>query len=256
MTMSTANAALVHEYLFDTDASDSVGTANGTLEGTASVVGSKLVLTGGGAGNSYVALPGGIASAASAGGAAGEISIETYLNLASTGDWRVIFSFGNSGPDAMDGNGSDGDYWQLIPHAGVGGNPFRSTTHIAANSETPADAPTMVTGESVHLVNVLNATANTNELYVNGALLGTSALQAGFDPSVYGTVGDTQNWLGRSQWGDDSLDASYEDFRIYDHALDQAEVTAAYLAAIPEPATLALLATASIAMFVRRRIVS
>jgi hypothetical protein len=39
---------------------------------------------------------------------------------------------------------------------------------------------------------------------------------------------DDNNWLGRSQWNDPLFDGLYNEFRIYSHALDQAEVTASF----------------------------
>lgn len=260
LVSNVANATLpVHQYTFnDGTANDSVGTAHGTLVGTASISNADngtLVLTGGGAGNSYVDLPDGIASAASAGGVAGEITSEAWVNINSNSNWAVIFSFGNSGPDVEDNNGDDGDYWQLIPQNGAGApNALRTTTHASAGAETFADdtvnGSPLATGSLQHVVNVLNVGADTNELYVNGVLVGSSAIQPGFDPNTYGGVGDTQNWLGRSQWGDPSLDASYDEFRIYDHALSAEQVRVNFNegpTAIPEPASLVLFAALCVA---------
>lgn len=245
-----AYANLVHRYTFnDKTAADSVGTADGTLMGTAAVSfaeNGSLNLTGGGAGNSFVDLPDGIASAASVGGVNGEITTEAWVNVNANANWAVIFSFGNSGPGVEDNDGSDGDYWQLIPQNGSGApNALRTTTHrydtgSMQGAETFADdgvnnSP-LATGSLQHVVNVLNKTNNTNELYVNGVLVGTSALQDGFDPNTYGTIGDTQNWLGRSQWGDPSFNGSYDEFCIYDHALTAQEVMDDFNAG-PDPAS-------------------
>lgn len=243
-----SHAALVHRYTFnDGTANDSVGTADGTLVGTAGIGGfGFLNLTGGGPGDSYLDLPDGIASAASAGGIDGEISTEAWVEINSNTDWAVIFSFGNSGPGVEDNDGSDGDYWQLIPQSG-GTGPFRSTTHIAANAEVFIDdAGPLTTGAIHHVVNVLNVANDKNELYLNGSLVATGALQPGFDPNTYGAIGDTQNWLGRSQWGDASLNGSYAEFSIYDHALSAAEVATNFAGGVPPGPTIPLTPTLTV----------
>ena len=232
-TLPSADAALRNRYSFTTDATDSISGANGTPitanAGTVTFAGGTAVLSGGGAGDSFIDLPDGLASSASSGGTSGEISVETWVTANQLDNWAVLFSFGNSGPDAEDNNGGDGDYWQLIPQSGPG--PFRSTTHLGdPGGETFADTTTLATGTLQHVANVLNVANNTNELYVNGALAATAAIHPGFNPNTFENpttmVGDTQNWLGRSQWGDPSFNGSYDEFRVYDHALTPKEVLA------------------------------
>jgi autotransporter-associated beta strand protein len=59
VTVPSASALLLHRYSFTSDASDSVGNANGTLQGNAAISGGAVVLDGV---NSYVNLPGGLIS--------------------------------------------------------------------------------------------------------------------------------------------------------------------------------------------------
>ena len=258
-----SHAGLVNQYTFnDGTANDSVGSADATLMGTASVSGGALVLTGGGPGNSYADLGAGLASAAGAGGTAGAVTTETWVTFNAHADWAVIFSFGNSGPDAMDNDGGDGTYWQLIPQNGINGE-LRSTNHTGIpGAEVGTDAGAMLTGVEYHIVNVLNANLGTNELYIDGVLIATGGIQAGFDPNTYDQdintagvqVGDTQNWLGRSQWGDSSLDGSINEFNVYDSALSANEVAANFAnGPVPEPGSLALLGLGGLAIFRRRR---
>ena len=244
---SAVEAALVHQYTFnDGTANDSIGGANGTAitanGGTVTFAGGTATLSGGGAGDSYIDLPDGMASSAGASGTSGSISTESWVNVKANSTWAVIYSFGNSGPDAEDNNGSDGDYWQVIPQSGS--NTLRSAKHTSAGAETIADDTVsntpLDTGSLQHVVSVIDGNLGIDFLYVNGALMGIGGLPAGFDVNTYGPVGDTQNWLGRSQWGDPGLDGSYDEFRVYDHALSPAEVAASFAAGpvpIPEPTT-------------------
>ncbi|MFI4861702.1 MAG: LamG domain-containing protein [Phycisphaerales bacterium JB063] len=251
-----SHAGLVNSYTFnDGTANDSVGSANGTLMGTATVSGGAALLNGGGDGNSYIDLGAGVATAAANAGTAGAISAEAFVTMNSLANWAVIFSFGNSGPE-LDRDGSNGEYWQLIPQNGAGNGELRSTTHTGTgNLETFGDGGLLSTGTELHIVNTLDFGAGTNTLYLNGTQVAQVGIQAGFDPTTYGATGDVQNWLGRSQWGDPSLDASINEFNIYDTALTANEVAANFAAGptVPEPGSLALLGLGGLAILRRRR---
>ncbi len=259
-----SHAGLVNSYTFnDGTADDSTGSADGTLQGTASVSGGSLILTGGGPGNSYVDLGAGLASAAGAGGVAGAVTMEAWVTMDVLQGWAVIASFGNSGPGAMDNDGGDGTYWQLIPQNGAGNNEIRTTTHTGnPGAETFADGGLLMTGVEYHIVNTVDINTGFNTLYIDGVQVGQSGIQAGFDPNTYDQdlntggvqVGDTQNWLGRSQWGDASLTGSINEFNVYDHALSAQEVAANFAnGPVPEPGSLALLGLGGLAVLRRRR---
>src|SRR5208283_3631596 len=85
---------LQHRYSFTSDASDSVGGANGTLMGHAQIVNNALYLPGGaisGATNdSYVALPNGIVSSDNS------LTVETWLTDNAGSTWAEPWSFGDS----------------------------------------------------------------------------------------------------------------------------------------------------------------
>ena len=73
-------------------------------------------------------------------------------------------------------------------------------------------------------------------------------------------IHDVNNWLGRSNWaGDSNLDGSYDEFRLYDHALSADEVLGNYQAGadrvnlVPEPASLGTAAALALAFVARRR---
>ena len=90
---------LVHRYSFASDASDSVGGANGTIAspngGGAATISSGLQLpgnSGGGNGVSgYVQLPNGLIKGDSS------ISVECWVNPTAVNTWAEIWDFGSSG---------------------------------------------------------------------------------------------------------------------------------------------------------------
>jgi hypothetical protein len=64
---------------------------------------------------------------------------------------------------------------------------------------------------------------NTATLYVNGTAVGTNP-NVTLRPASLGST--NQNWIGRSQYADPYLNATVDDFHIYDRALSSADVGA------------------------------
>lgn len=256
ISMSSATAALVHQYTFNgSDVVDSVGSADGTLVGTASISGGRLILTGGGAGESYANLPNGIATGAANGGTAGALSFEVWAQAAANADWAGLVSLGGADGHEDDNDGPQKDYIQLIPRNGQTGV-IRATTHAIGNGTEGFVDHSSALSETTqqHMVVVVDQSGGlpgTIDLYVDGAHVNQAAIATGMDVS---TMVDNNNWLGRSQWGDSSFNGSYNEFRIYDHALDAQEVADSYAAGpIPEPASLSLIAAAGMFVLAGRR---
>jgi hypothetical protein len=135
----------------------------------------------------------------------------------------------------------------LIPQSGTTPAELRATTRNEGsaseawvNQDTPLSP--LPTGAKQHLVYVLNhldtnggAFPNgTGRLYLNGTDVGAAEIQGFLDSA---SLDDVNNWLGRSQWGDPLYDGTIDEFRIYDHALSGAEVTASFNTG-PDPAPL------------------
>ena len=256
---STADAALRHRYSFTSDASDSVGGANGTVVDpgvpTAVFAGGKLDLSanvGNGSNNivedAFVDLPNGIVTAATSGGTAGQLTVEIWAQSAENRNWAALFSAGTSnGGEGVSPGGNNADYIQVIPQNGQNGR-IRTTTHrTGVGAEGFVDFGTaMSTTQPTHVVSVYDQSGGlpgTISLYVDGSFIGSNPIAAGLDIAA---MADNNNWLGRSPWPDSLFDGWYDEVRIYDHALSVNEVTANFRggadAVVPEPASLALAA--------------
>ncbi len=95
----------VHRYSFTTDASDSIGGANGTLMGDANISNGAVNLDG--STGTYVNLPAYILPTT------GSVTLEAWGSYQATGSWARIFDFGN-----IDGNSAGSNYLFLSPIPG------------------------------------------------------------------------------------------------------------------------------------------
>jgi hypothetical protein len=206
----SANAAtLIHSYTFDTNANDGTGSANGTLNGAASVSGGVLHLNGNpdflqfgtglipGAGSFSVLISAQLDTALPSG---------LYIELISQEGQFYL------GPTAGTGIIRIGDAW--------------SSTGIAY----PNDGAWHTFGV------VSDVGGNTTSLYIDG-IFRASRAGATNPPS-----GPTGTRLGR-QYGPHAeyFDGRMDDFRVYSDALTAGEVfTLSNGSAVPEPWTMAL----------------
>jgi len=103
-----------------------------------------------------------------------------------------------------------------------GGGPLRFAITTSGNgNEQQLTAPTTLPLNTwSHVAVTLSGTTGT--LYVNGSAVATNANMT-LHPSSLGAT--TQDYIGHSQFsGDPTLDATVDDFQIYDHALSAADV--------------------------------
>lgn len=156
--------------------------------------------------NQYAELPEGVVSGLDA-----DFTIATWVNRASTGqEWSRIFDFGTGTNTNM----------FLTPNAGgAAGLRFAITDNGNANEELLTTNQELGTGWH-HVAVTLSGTTGT--LWLDGAAVATNANMT-LSP---GDLGNTdQNWLIRSQYAADPyLNATLDEFHIYDRALDQSEV--------------------------------
>ncbi len=260
----------VHRYSFDNAAgatpdgtivADSISGANAVIRGANAVAtGSGINLPGGSsATEAYIDLPNGIVSSKPA------ISIEIWATVEGNQNWSRILDVGttNIGEVVGAGGGFSGDpaaggeYFMLS--ANTGGDP---------NMQMEINAPGMVItngggntrvvpgnklGQETHWV----ITYENGEWrrYENGKLVDSIPTTDG--PT---SLNDVNVWLGRSNWsGDNNLDGTFNEVRIFDRALSPNEIMFEYLTGpdtltiVPEPSIAALLGMAGLAVTRRRR---
>ena len=235
---------LVHRYSFNdpagdaTDAAltDSVGSSHGVVKGTgAAFTGTGLDLPGGSSDTAaYGDLPKNLISTHTA------VTIEGWITVSSNaGNWARIFDFGSTDPggdlgeitgpgNTNGGSGTGLDYFFL---SAARFNNY-DDQRIEVRNEDPAGGgintfessmPT-VFGEQIHFAVTWKDTGvGTSEVnYWRDGVQQTTNAAAG---SNLADLNDVNTWLGRSTWlADSNLDATYDEFRIYENALTPAQI--------------------------------
>jgi len=209
LTIVTPRTALLHRYSFVSDATDSVGGANGSLVapngGAAATINHGLVLPGnqvGGYGYSgYVALPDGLLTEAT------NITVECWLSQSQQNTWAEVWDFG-----------SDSSHnFALIPYP-------NNNHHEMEVAFTPdggeVDLPSTIlfpNNAEQYLCVTYNASSLVGNLYTNGALVASSTLPNNtYTPgTIGGTDGTTENSLGNDVYGDDQFAGTIYEFRIW-----------------------------------------
>jgi regulation of enolase protein 1 (concanavalin A-like superfamily) len=135
----------------------------------------------------------------------------TWIDFSGAGGTQQrIFDFGNS---------SEAGYMYLTPDTGTNMN-FTINSNTG-NVVSQINAPTLPTGWH-HVALVINSATMNVQLYLDGESIASGPTQ--LLPSDLGKTAN--NWIGRSQWGAQAyLDASLDDFRIYNYALTQQEIS-------------------------------
>ncbi len=138
------------------------------------------------------------------------ITITTWVDFSGAGGTEQrIFDFGN---------GNESGYMFLTPDNGTAMN-------FTLNSNTGGvaaqiDAPTLPTGWH-HVAVTIDSATMVVQLYLDSEIITSGTTNS--LPSELGNT--TDNWIGRSQWGAQAyLDASLDDFRIYNNALTADEI--------------------------------
>jgi hypothetical protein len=130
-----------------------------------------------------------------------EISITTWVYWNGGATWQRIFDFGNG----------ENEYMYLTPK-------LRFAIKNQ-NSEQRLDASTLPVGEWVHVAVTLND--SKAQLYLNGKIVSQST-SITIRPIDFKPV---LNYIGRGQISVPYFNGLLDDFRIYNYALDSAEIT-------------------------------
>lgn len=255
---------LLHRWSFDdpagaapdaTPSTDAVsGEPNAIIRGDgASFTGEGVTLPGGSSASAaYVDLPNQLISPLKA------VTIEGWASIHSNSNaWARIFDFGNTrvAPDSPDGkeitgpgdSGQGGDYLFLSAAVGTDYNvnrlELREVTPGPEINGVHDTALAFAQDEEFHFVVLAESTfSGVSRLSVwrNGE---PTVINGGVYVNL-SQIDDVNNWLGRSNWTQDpNLNATYNEFRIYDGLLDAATIQANYAAgpgvvpSTPEPAS-------------------
>jgi alpha-L-arabinofuranosidase len=207
---SAQTGNLTHRYSFNGNANDLIGTANGVLQGGASLSSGALVLDGV---SGYLSLPANIVTGYTA------ITLEAWVTDNGSAAWARIFDFGNNTTDYM---------FLSVP---AGGGNLRGAYTTNGNGaeqvlQWPGSGRPPV-GQESHIVWTSDSTTHTGLLYVNGVPVGTNANMT-LTPAALGPT--VNNWLGRSQFGADPyFNGAFDEFRIWNVALSSNSVAQNYL---------------------------
>ncbi|PZG13699.1 glycosylase [Micromonospora craterilacus] len=140
-----------------------------------------------------------------------DFTIASWVNLAATQNWSRLFDFGQNSTVNM----------FLAPRSGATGNaPRFAITVSGSGGEQQINGTTALPiNQWVHLAVTL--AGNTGTLYVNGQQAGQNTNMT-LSPANLGNPGN--RWIGRSQYGDPMLNATVDEFHIFDRALSAAEI--------------------------------
>ena len=218
---SPSSAVVIHQWKFEEEGGagttlvDSVGSADGTIvdvggnDGT--VGGGSVTLAGGGKNDSdYVKLPSGLISSLSS------ASIETWVTQKSAQNWSRVFSVGSASNNVM--------HMSFTKGGNINENEWRWNAQSNITLGNFGGQPTNPIDEQVHWVVTLDDTAGEGDktkvtIYKNGTEVSTGET----DNNLSG-LNDRDFFLGRSQWGDNAANASWDEFRIYNGALTADQV--------------------------------
>ncbi len=222
----TANAAIADGATLI----DSIGGATANLRGAGAVFnggGNSVDLPGGSSASAaYIDLPNGLATGTYAGGTRyTSATYETWVTVQTAQNWSRVFEFGINSAGEVTGvggsfNSSSSNDVLLTATQGTSLDQQLARYTPALGGRTRESSGTTVLGTQVHLVMLYDAADQNWRWYRNGALM-----QVLPDSEGLSTLNDVNNWLGRSGWSADSnIDALYNEFRIYDYALSEAQI--------------------------------
>jgi alpha-L-arabinofuranosidase len=197
-------AELIRNRAFMDPATPNEFVAPANIPRVPGVFGSALQLNGGSPA-SYVLLPPGIVSGLT------DFTVAVWVNPAATPNWSRAWDFG-TGETA---------YMFLTVSAGGTSNPRFAITVSGNGNEQRLDAPgPLPLSTWTHLAVTLSGTTGT--LYVNGVAVATNTSMT-LNPSSLPVT--TNDYVGKSQFPPDpALDATVDEFQIWNTALSAAQV--------------------------------
>jgi hypothetical protein len=195
-TVNIIGVTLKHAYDFETDANDSEGDANGTLNGGAAVANGALILDVNG---DYLSFDGASLDLATY----DAITMEYYYRSksgANAGHWNWSSYFG-------------GDEGANALYAG-----FNTWGEIRVNySGTQVQTSDQDDGKLHHLVSVL--TKNKLSFYLDGEFISEIPISGSF------TIDANNAYLGRAFWADPTWEGEFFEFNIFNGVVDASTIS-------------------------------
>jgi Glycosyl hydrolases family 43/Concanavalin A-like lectin/glucanases superfamily len=223
LTVGSAQGQLLHRYDFQTagNANDIVGTANGTIYGTATVSGGALNTTGvigalsGGVPQNSVGLP-----PSAVAGITNAFSIEIWFYANYNGPTCTLFSFSDSTTSSY-----------VLATPATGSSPFPSRVEvIGGGGKISAQDADQIYCDNATLHDMVVSYDGTNvTYYLDGTLAAYSGLANSFsDPGLNLSRLTYIGIAGGSPAADNTINGQVYDFRIYGQALNLAQMAAIY----------------------------
>ncbi len=210
---ASAGAHLKHRYSFSSDANDSIGGATGKLEGAAVVKNGNLILDG--SNGTFLDLPGGLLSGYKA------TTIEFWVSVGENGHYARVFDAGE-----ISGHSGIKSIYFCVDHSSTGDWRLKISVPDGSRDQTIAIKGNLNGRKDLHVANVLDPATGFMGIYVNGELVGSRTdliSLEGVSPHYF--------FVGRSLYSSDAyLNASIDEFRIYDSALSPEQVKKDYAA--------------------------
>ncbi len=253
LTASAQGQSVTHRWSFNgggatangTVIPDAVGGASGTIVGTGATRNANtLTLPGTTGGNveassiaAYFDLPNGIVSSKT------DMTVEIWATIQSTKNWQRLFDFGSMN---ITGNGAPGEITNTSGAPG-GGTNSRDNIMLSVSRDNDINRQRLVARNNgageIGNNNSLETAAGTRYHYVVTFQAGVGAnpatggrliwyrdgTEVGFVDTNFrlDAIEDVNNWLGRSQYTNDSnANISYDEFRLYSGALTPADIQA------------------------------
>jgi hypothetical protein len=226
---------LVNRYSFTSDASDSVGGANGSLQPGATISGGAVSLTG--AANSYVVLPGHLIDGMN------DITIETWATFTNSSPATArLWDFGYSGatnwldlvPRGANGLDTQVRYAATFTNNAPTGGTLGDIIYVSRGNVQGAGSGTT----NVHYTVVISASLGEVDIYLNGELR-DSLSWIGRDrglvvPLLVSRINNVESYLGHAVRTNAAVPpnpiCNIDEFRIWNGAMDAAQVKASDLA--------------------------
>ena len=209
--LNSQPGSLAHRWSFNGSLDDAMGGRSAVPHGNTTVTASQVTITGGGTQHvSYVDLGSNILPATHS-----PVTIELWATQNLVQNWSRIFDFGSSQTNCM-----------LMTWTRGTTLTQDQTYFLGSQAQDVLQPYTLAT--EFHLAMVLTpngsgTTVKTYKMDVAGNVLASTTVTS---PSSLAQLVQTNMWLGRSEYGDNDANASYNEVRIWNAALSQAQLSA------------------------------